>query len=453
MRYPSSKRGNTPKDYRHNAGRAPQQWSETLIDPFFESKVPNAAGVEDKTGDALLRIARKAHGANVPGKNVAYGWPKSLCFFLQSRQTQISVLQHHAVNRVDFLADVSACILAEFRIARRKRRRGFKYVRLFAPEALLQSPRLFRAGGQESYLNLIAPGNVGNVEAGFSGRLQRMKLGVANVDLQLAILHQDFMEVIIFPVPINSRERGHLLGAKWRRATAHCSLFRSAWFGTLQILGKKYVCDLSDQRRRICVRRVAEHRCGEMLLRESWHVRAIPGVAAGVVYRWQAFVLAHHQPKSIVELLAVIELAAFEHLLEERRSAKPRVIEILIPQVEVLHGGVQARCAYCVEVRNAQLEGLVFVFPSVSQSIVLNDLCVVVSEMGVHHAQRLENILGRKLAQRHSAYSFHDQAHDRVTRVAINVLLARFEVQIPLPRHHGHHVVIRNQIQRIAPSR
>src|SRR5438874_11290010 len=257
MRYPSSKRGNTPENYRHNAGRAPQQWSETLIDPFFESKVPNSAGVEDKTGDALLRIARKAHGANVPGKNVAYGWPKSLCFFLQSRQTQISVLQHHAVNRVDFLADVSACILAEFRIARRKRRRGFKYVRLFAPEALLQSLRLFRAGGQESYLNLIAPGNVGNVEAGFSCRLQRMKLGVANVDLQLAILHQDFVEVIIFPVPINSRERGHLLGAKWRRATAHCSFFRSGWFGSFQMLGEKAVLDLSGRRRRICVRRVA----------------------------------------------------------------------------------------------------------------------------------------------------------------------------------------------------
>jgi len=31
------------------------------------------------------------------------------------------------------------------------------------------------------------------VEAGFSGGLQRMKLVAANVDLQLAILHQDFM--------------------------------------------------------------------------------------------------------------------------------------------------------------------------------------------------------------------------------------------------------------------
>src|SRR5437868_1721851 len=126
MRYPSSKRGNTPKDYRHNAGRAPQQWSETLIDPLFESKVPNTAGIENKTGDALLRIAREAHCANVPGKNVAHGWPKSLRFLLQPGQAQISVLQHHAVNRVDFLADVNAHILAEFRIARRKRLRAFK---------------------------------------------------------------------------------------------------------------------------------------------------------------------------------------------------------------------------------------------------------------------------------------------------------------------------------------
>jgi len=164
-----------------------------LIDLLFESKVSNAAGVEDQTGDVLPRITREAHRTNVPGKNVAHSWPKSLCFPLQPRQTQIPVQQHNAVNQVDFFADVSAHILTQFRSARRKRGRGFKYVRLFAPEALLQLARLFRAGGQESYLHLIAPGNVGNVEAGFSGGLQRMKLVAVNVDLQLAILHQDFM--------------------------------------------------------------------------------------------------------------------------------------------------------------------------------------------------------------------------------------------------------------------
>src|SRR5256884_9571603 len=114
-----------------------------LIDPLFESKVPNAAGVEDQSGDALPRITREAHRADVPGKNVAHSWPKSLCFLLQPRQTQVPVLQHDAVNRVDFFADVSAHILTQFRAARRKRRRRFKYVRLFAPEALLQSARVF----------------------------------------------------------------------------------------------------------------------------------------------------------------------------------------------------------------------------------------------------------------------------------------------------------------------
>src|SRR5205807_4335382 len=109
--------------------------------------------------------------------------------------------------------------------------------------------------------------------------------------------------------------------------------------------------------------------------------------------------------------------------LEERRPAKPWVIEILIPRLEVLHRGVQTRCAHGVEVCNAQPEGLVFVFLSVSESIVLNDLCVVVSEMRVCHAQRFENILGSKLAQRLSAYSFHVQSHKRVTRVALNVIL------------------------------
>src|SRR5437667_12896140 len=79
-----------------------------LIDPLFESKVPNAAGVEDQTGDALPRITREAHCANVPGKNVAHSWPKNLCLLLEPRQTQIPVLQHNAVNRVDFFADRKA---------------------------------------------------------------------------------------------------------------------------------------------------------------------------------------------------------------------------------------------------------------------------------------------------------------------------------------------------------
>src|SRR5437879_8318334 len=58
-----------------------------LIDPLFESKVPNAAGVEDQTGDALPRITREAHCANVPGKNVAHSWPKNLCLLRSEEHT------------------------------------------------------------------------------------------------------------------------------------------------------------------------------------------------------------------------------------------------------------------------------------------------------------------------------------------------------------------------------
>ena len=53
-----------------------------------------------------------------------------------------------------------------------------------------------------------------------------------------------------------------------------------------------------------------------MLIGKSCHVRAIPGIPACVIYSWQTFVLAHRQPKRIIDLLATIQLAALEHLLE-----------------------------------------------------------------------------------------------------------------------------------------
>ena len=48
------------------------------------------------------------------------------------------------------------------------------------------------------------------------------------------------------------------------------------------------------------VREVAKHGGGEMLLGEARHVRAIAGVAAGMVHGWQALVCADHQAGGVV---------------------------------------------------------------------------------------------------------------------------------------------------------
>src|SRR5580692_2984354 len=97
-----------------------------------------------------------------------------------------------------------------------------------------------------------------------------------------------------------------------------------------------------------------------MLVWESCKVRAIAGIGAPVVHRRQAFVFAYDQAKCVIELLAVIELAALEHLLEKRSAAHARMIEILIPKLQVLDGGVQAGRPSGVEVSKAHPEGLVF---------------------------------------------------------------------------------------------
>src|SRR4029077_9727591 len=108
---------------------------------------------------------------------------------------------------------------------------------------------------------------------------------------------------------------------------------------------------------------------------------------------WQALVLVHRQPESIIKLLTAIEFAALEHLLEESWSANTRPIKVFVPQLEVLHGGVQAGGTDGVKVGEAQTEGFVLAFSLVTQRIVLYDFPVIVPEMRVSHTQRFEDIL------------------------------------------------------------
>ena len=79
--------------------------------------------------------------------------------------------------------------------------------------------------------------------------------------------------------------------------------------------------------------------------------------------------------------------------------ADARMVEVFIPELEVLDGGVQAGGAGGVEVGEAHAEGLVLAVLLVAERIVLDDLFVIVAEMGVRHAQRLRRFLGRELAE------------------------------------------------------
>src|SRR5277367_6421925 len=157
----------------------------------------------------LIRVAREAYRANFTGKNVPHLWPKALGFVLQPHETQVAVLQNDAVNRVDFFADVRARILSQFRCSGSIRRDRFINVWLSPAKALLETFRFFRRRRDEVNVYIIAPGNVSHLEMCLPRGLESAKLA-SKSHLQLAVLHLDFLEIILFLVPIQSSYRGHL---------------------------------------------------------------------------------------------------------------------------------------------------------------------------------------------------------------------------------------------------
>src|SRR5208282_5780304 len=154
---------------------------------------------------------------------------------------------------------------------------------------------------------------------------------------------------------------GLLLRSKCHRSALY-RLFCGSRFRSIEIFRQNYVCDLADQPCGISLRGVTKHGGGKMLVGKTRQVRAVACIGTAMVYRWQAFILAHHQPKGIVELLAAIELAALEHLLEKRRATHARMIEIFVPELEIFDRGVQTSGSDGVEVGQAHPKGFVLAF-------------------------------------------------------------------------------------------
>src|SRR5271167_721490 len=142
------------------------------------------------------------------------GWSVSGLLFSRVRG-QVAVSKDHAVDGVDFFADIGTDIFSQFRRSGSVRRRRFKNVWLSTAKTLLETPPLFRCGPHEMYVHIISPGNISYVEMCLSGGLETAKL-TTKLDLQLAVFHLDFLEIIIIPVPIQPCDRGHLLGRERR---------------------------------------------------------------------------------------------------------------------------------------------------------------------------------------------------------------------------------------------
>src|SRR5215468_2096556 len=165
-----------------------------------------------------------------------------------------------------------------------------------------------------------------------------------------------------------------------------------------------------------------------MLLRKTEQIGAIAGVGASVIDCVQAPIFAERQPESVIELCPIRELSALEHLPDERLTAHARLIKIFVPERQILHGRQQACGAGGVEIRDAQAKRVIGPIARVAERLILYDLGVIVAKMSVVHAERFEEAARREFAQRLAAHALDDLPEQRVTGVAIQMLLAGPEI-------------------------
>jgi hypothetical protein len=125
-------------------------------------------------------------------------------------------------------------------------------------------------------------------------------------------------------------------------------------------------------------------------------------------------------------------------------------LKVRVPFREVLNGRQQAGGAGGIEVGDAQLECLTL--PRVAVRLVFHDFRKVVAEVRVGHAQRFEDPLVGELPERLAARAAHNHGKQRVAAVGVEMLLARREVEVLLARQQREHVVIGDEVARVAPA-
>src|SRR5580704_4624174 len=120
----------------------------------------------------------------------------------------------------------------------------------------------------------------------------------------------------------------------------------------------------------------------------------------------QAAIGSDYQARCIVQLLAVVEFTGFQHLNDQAWTSNSGIVKVLVPTCQVLDRGEEAGGADRIEVGDADSE--LTVHRCVALSEVLHDLCMVITEMRVVHAERSKNVRRRELAERLAADTLHD---------------------------------------------
>ena len=98
------------------------------------------------------------------------------------------------------------------------------------------------------------------------------------------------------------------------------------------------------------------------------------------------------------------------------------MVEILIPLLEIFDRRQQAGRTDRVKVGDADLKGSVRW--GVTNRHAFHQFCVIVTKVGMVHAEGLKDVVGRELAQGFPAYPFDNLPQQCVSRVAIHVARA-----------------------------
>src|SRR5579859_2635442 len=169
-------------------------------------------------------------------------------------------------------------------------------------------------------------------------------------------------------------------------------------------------------------------------------------------YDGKAAIFAQREPEPVFDFLAAIEHPVRLHFFEQRTLAQLVFVEVAVPEQKVVDAAQQAAVADFVKVRgpadmkSASLAGFV------SRDSPGHDQRAIVVKPSVTHAERLENIFFGELRERLASGAADNDAHQKVVRIAVEILVAGIEVETFLVTDEIEKFVRRVNVLGVAAS-
>ena len=171
---------------------------------------------------------------------------------------------------------------------------------------------------------------------------------------------------------------------------------------------------------------------------------------ATVLHHIEPAVLADPQTEPVFNGLAVGQRSARLELSQQRSLSQLVLMEIPVPEQQVVDAAEQTPVPDRVEIRApVQLVATGRTY-AIRRNAARHDELPVVVEPGVDHPQRLEDIFLSELRERFSGRARDHHAHQPVVRIAVLVLFARNEIQGLLATDEIEHFDGRMHVLEIA---